>query len=310
MHRRSREKAWQRSRLPATSRAKSGNPDPIESQKNRQHLPPLRPYDFRPTGKSTAKPLRSNITASSWPAIRTNSRKRQGQKIVYHDPCYLGRYRGVYDEPREVIALSGEVIDPPRSRERSFCCGAGGGLAFPRRRNRRPRQPQPGERTGSDGRRNSRRGVPVLQHHVPRCVVRSLPSSAKTTRHSPDRRSVVAAEGVMTPSGESRSSKTNGIAGSTIIRPNSRCAGFNKKLNSCGTTADRTWSTADAHERSQWFPISCGPTSGTSFFRSFAVRMRISSGIKALTETYPTGKSSFDIWTRFSSTASDMLWAM
>lgn len=53
-----------------------------------------------------------------------------GQKIVYHDPCYLGRYRGVYDQPREVLARSGEVIDPPRARERSFCCGAGGGLAF------------------------------------------------------------------------------------------------------------------------------------------------------------------------------------
>jgi Fe-S oxidoreductase len=53
-----------------------------------------------------------------------------GQKIVYHDPCYLGRYRGVYDEPRKVLGRSGEVIDPPRSRERSFCCGAGGGLAF------------------------------------------------------------------------------------------------------------------------------------------------------------------------------------
>lgn len=52
------------------------------------------------------------------------------QKIVYHDPCYLGRYRGTYDQPREVLARSGEVIDPPRSRERSFCCGAGGGLAF------------------------------------------------------------------------------------------------------------------------------------------------------------------------------------
>jgi Fe-S oxidoreductase len=51
-------------------------------------------------------------------------------KIVYHDPCYLGRYRGVYDEPRAVLARAGEVIDPPRSRERSFCCGAGGGLAF------------------------------------------------------------------------------------------------------------------------------------------------------------------------------------
>src|SRR5579871_6392067 len=53
-----------------------------------------------------------------------------GQKIVYHDPCYLGRYRGIYDEPRQVISHFGEQIDPERARERSFCCGAGGGLAF------------------------------------------------------------------------------------------------------------------------------------------------------------------------------------
>ncbi|MGH9594125.1 MAG: (Fe-S)-binding protein, partial [Bryobacteraceae bacterium] len=53
-----------------------------------------------------------------------------GDTIVYHDPCYLGRYRDVYDEPRAVLARSGNVIDPPRARERSFCCGAGGGLAF------------------------------------------------------------------------------------------------------------------------------------------------------------------------------------
>ena len=53
-----------------------------------------------------------------------------GQKIVYHDPCYLGRYRGVYEEPRAVVARSGELVEPPRARERSFCCGAGGGLAF------------------------------------------------------------------------------------------------------------------------------------------------------------------------------------
>jgi Fe-S oxidoreductase len=52
------------------------------------------------------------------------------QKIVYHDPCYLGRYRDVYDPPRQTIAASGQLIDPLRSRERSFCCGAGGGLAF------------------------------------------------------------------------------------------------------------------------------------------------------------------------------------
>jgi Fe-S oxidoreductase len=53
-----------------------------------------------------------------------------GPSIVYHDPCYLGRYRDVYDEPREVIARSGNVVEAARNRERSFCCGAGGGLAF------------------------------------------------------------------------------------------------------------------------------------------------------------------------------------
>jgi Fe-S oxidoreductase len=52
------------------------------------------------------------------------------QKIVYHDPCYLGRYRGVYEEPRVVVETAGEVVEAPRSHERSFCCGAGGGLAF------------------------------------------------------------------------------------------------------------------------------------------------------------------------------------
>ena len=52
------------------------------------------------------------------------------EKIVYHDPCYLGRYRDVYDEPRKVAALAGEVLEAPRSHQRSFCCGAGGGLVF------------------------------------------------------------------------------------------------------------------------------------------------------------------------------------
>ncbi len=56
--------------------------------------------------------------------------KQDNGTVVFHDPCYLGRYRGIYDEPREVIARSATVIDPPRARERSFCCGAGGGLVF------------------------------------------------------------------------------------------------------------------------------------------------------------------------------------
>lgn len=53
-----------------------------------------------------------------------------GESIVYHDPCYLGRYRDVYEEPRAIVSLAGELVEAPRSHERSFCCGAGGGLAF------------------------------------------------------------------------------------------------------------------------------------------------------------------------------------
>jgi len=52
------------------------------------------------------------------------------KKVVFHDACYLGRYRGVYDQPREVIGRFGKVVDPPRARERGFCCGGGGGLMF------------------------------------------------------------------------------------------------------------------------------------------------------------------------------------
>jgi Fe-S oxidoreductase len=52
------------------------------------------------------------------------------QTVVYHDPCYLGRYQEIYEEPRAVAASAGALVEAPRSRERGFCCGAGGGLAF------------------------------------------------------------------------------------------------------------------------------------------------------------------------------------
>jgi len=50
-------------------------------------------------------------------------------RIVFHDSCYLGRYNGVFQEPREVLAAATgkPPLEMPLCRENSFCCGAGGG---------------------------------------------------------------------------------------------------------------------------------------------------------------------------------------
>ncbi|MBS1635744.1 MAG: (Fe-S)-binding protein [Bacteroidetes bacterium] len=55
----------------------------------------------------------------------------KGKKIVYHDPCYLGRANDVYEAPREVIQkLDVALTEMKRSRANGLCCGAGGAQMF------------------------------------------------------------------------------------------------------------------------------------------------------------------------------------
>lgn len=62
-----------------------------------------------------------------------------GKKIVFHDPCYLGRGNGVYEAPRSVIEkLDAALVEMKRSRAKGFCCGAGGAQMF--------KEPEKGEK--------------------------------------------------------------------------------------------------------------------------------------------------------------------
>lgn len=63
--------------------------------------------------------------------LKVEGKTFKGKKIVFHDPCYLGRANDVYEAPRELLSqLESDLMEMKRCRQNGLCCGAGGAQMF------------------------------------------------------------------------------------------------------------------------------------------------------------------------------------
>jgi len=68
-----------------------------------------------------------------------NNEPFKGQKITFHDPCYLGRGNKIYEAPRKVLeVLDADLVELKRCKSNGLCCGAGGAQVF--------KEPEPGSK--------------------------------------------------------------------------------------------------------------------------------------------------------------------
>jgi Fe-S oxidoreductase/nitrate reductase gamma subunit len=87
---------------------------------------------------------------------------RLSYAVTYHDPCYLGRHNDEYEAPRRILDLLGcTLVEMPRNRENSFCCGAGGGRIWI--------GDEPGEERPSENRIREAVGLGELDYFVVAC---------------------------------------------------------------------------------------------------------------------------------------------
>ncbi len=105
--------------------------------------------------------LINDLASSGKLAVRGDA----GTRTTFHDPCYLGRHGGEYEAPREALAAAGpNLVEMARSRNRSFCCGAGGAQVW--------KEEEEGRETVSDNRYREARetGADTLAVGCPFCA--------------------------------------------------------------------------------------------------------------------------------------------
>ncbi|MGH9303088.1 MAG: (Fe-S)-binding protein, partial [Acidimicrobiales bacterium] len=111
---------------------------------------------------------------------RIRPTRQLGYKVTYHDPCMLGRYNGVYDAPRRVLESIGcEIVEMPRNRDNSLCCGAGGGRIWMKEK------PAPGSRRTSEQRIDEATSLGEVDYFVVACPkdVTMYTDAIKTSGH-------------------------------------------------------------------------------------------------------------------------------
>jgi Fe-S oxidoreductase len=112
---------------------------------------------------------------------RLELNKEYRKRVVYHDPCYLGRHNRVFEEPRETLRrIPGlELIEFPESRDNSLCCGGGGGRIW-------MDTPKSERLSDLKFRQAIEEGAEVIATCCPYCIA-NFEDSKLTTEHGEDK---------------------------------------------------------------------------------------------------------------------------